>query len=59
VARRIDRNRYTATTVEEAVAGVLGDGILHRRVRELGQRVRMEDGAAVAAGAIDHLLDGR
>ena len=59
VARRIDRNRYTATTVEEAVAGVLDDGILHRRVRELGQRVRMEDGAAVAAGAIDHLLGGR
>ena len=59
VGCRIERHHYTAATIEDALRGVVDDGVLRRRAREVGQRVRMEDGAAVAAAAIGRVADCR
>ncbi|CAA9543741.1 MAG: probable glucosyltransferase [uncultured Thermomicrobiales bacterium] len=56
VARRIERHDYTVETAAHALRGVLGDETLRRRARELGQRIRLEDGAAVAAAAVARIL---
>ncbi|MBA3414198.1 MAG: glycosyltransferase family 1 protein [Chloroflexia bacterium] len=59
VGSRIERNHYTVEAVVTALHDILGDPIRRRRARELGQRIRMEDGAAVAAAAIDRIIGSR
>lgn len=55
VARRMKWNRYSATTLAPALATVLSDHVVSRAAT-VGQAVRAEDGAKVAARALLRLL---
>lgn len=58
IARRLERRNYDPPAVEAALRDLLADGAAGRRAREVGQRIRAEDGAAVAAAAIERVLAG-
>jgi UDP:flavonoid glycosyltransferase YjiC (YdhE family) len=53
IARVVPRSRYMVHAVEAALGETLEDSAMQRRAREAGQQVRQEDGARVAAEAID------
>ena len=59
VARRLDRNRFTSTRVAAALGGLLADGAVAARAREVGERVRAETGVANACAAIEEVLADR
>ncbi len=56
IAQRLDRGRYRRATIERVLAGVLADGALRERAAHVGRMVRQEDGARVAADAIERVL---
>jgi UDP:flavonoid glycosyltransferase YjiC (YdhE family) len=55
IARVVPRSQYMVHAVEAALGETLEDSAMQRRAREAGQQVRQEDGARVAAEAIDRL----
>jgi len=57
VAEVLTRRRYTAARVEGLLGRLLNDARYGRAARELGERVRAEQGAAAAANAIQRILD--
>jgi UDP:flavonoid glycosyltransferase YjiC (YdhE family) len=57
--RTIPRPRYTATTAISELQGLLNDRRYSERAAEVGETVRQENGAAVAADAIEQTLAER
>lgn len=56
IARVIRRDRYSASSVAEAIRSLLDDPKVTERAAEIGHVVRREDGAAVASDAIEAML---
>jgi rhamnosyltransferase subunit B len=56
VARQVSRRNYVARGVAALIDDVLSDRGMERRAAEVGQQVRLEDGAVVAADAIFRAL---
>jgi UDP:flavonoid glycosyltransferase YjiC (YdhE family) len=56
VARRLSRRRYGARAVEAELAALLADETMRDRAAHVGRLVGREDGAAVAADAIERLV---
>lgn len=56
IARRLDRNRYRRATIERVLGQVLADVAMRERAAHVGRMVRREDGARVAADAIERVL---
>lgn len=56
VARRLDRKRFTAARVAVELRRLLADSGVAERSREVGRRVRAEDGVSAACDAIEAAL---
>lgn len=56
IARRLDRGRYRAATIERVLGQVLVDTEMRERAAHVGRMVRQEVGARVAADAIERVL---
>ncbi len=58
VGRSISRKKYTADSAVKALKELLGNPRPRERAEELGRIVRAENGAQLAADALEHLLRG-
>lgn len=59
VARSMRRERYNARSAAAALRDLLTNPVYGRRAAEIGERVRRETGAPVAADAIERVLSGQ
>jgi len=55
----IPRNQLSAERLADAIRTVVSDATMRKRATELGEKVRAEDGVAVAVGAVHDYLSRR